>query len=241
MKDKCLANDFDLFEEYGRLINPGYPQFLRRLGLEQPAVRAEGVWIEDASGVNYLDCISGFGLFALGHNHPGLLEALKRQLERKPLATRPFITNEQVLLARRLEEICPGELQCSFWSNSGSEAVDTAIKLARLQGNKKKIVCAQKSFHGYTFGALSASGFPSFSRLFEPLVPEIEHIPFDDLQALESVMDQDVAAVLLEPLQHEGGVCLPENGYLKGVNKLCADYGALFILDEIKTGLGKTG
>lgn len=234
-------SDPGLFQDYARLINPQYPQFLQRLGLSQPAVRAEGAWIEDAEGNLFLDCVNGFGLFALGHNHPRLIYALKQALEKKTLNTRPLVTAAQVEVAKSLERICPGDLQCSFLTNSGSEAVDTAMKLARLHSGKKRIICAEKSFHGYTFGALSASGFPRFKQFFQPMLPEVVHVPYGDIRAVLNTADKDTAAVLLEPMQHEGGVLLPGEDYLSAVRRLCSERDIVFILDEIKTGLGRTG
>ena len=128
-----------------------------------------------------------------------------------------------------------------FLANSGSEAVDSAIKLARLQRGKKKILAAQNSFHGYTLGALSVSGIPSFKRLFAPLLPEISHIPYNDIAALREAMTTEIAALILEPVQHEAGVVVPDTAYFREVRSICDENGALLIMDEIKTGCGRTG
>ena len=165
-----LNMDEDLFEIYANLINPTYPGFLRRLGLDRVAVTADGATITDSSGKIFIDCIGGYGLFNLGHNHPKIIEALKNQLDQKQLFTKPFITEIQVRLSERLADITPDGLNCSFVCNSGSEAIDNAIKLARLCKGKKEIITAENSFHGYTFGALSASGIPSFKKLFEKFI-----------------------------------------------------------------------
>ena len=233
--------DKTLFELYGTLINPTYPQFLKRLGLNRRAVSAEGVTITDSSGKTYIDCIGGYGLFNLGHNHPEIIQKLKEQLDKRELFTKPFITGTQVRLAEKLAEITPESLSCSFVCNSGSEAIDSAIKLARLYKGKQEIITAINSFHGYTFGALSASGISSFKRLFEPLVPGIHHVPFGDIEALEKTISLNTAAILLEPIQHEVGGLLPPDGYFQQVRKICEANDILFILDEIQTGCGKTG
>jgi putrescine aminotransferase len=145
-------------------------------------------------------------------------------------------------MAERIEQICPGELSCSFILSSGSEAIDCAIKLVRLHNRRARtIITAQKSFHGHTFGALTASGIPSFKRAFEPLLPGFASVPFGDIEALEQSISADTAAVLIEPIQHEAGILLPRDGYLRKVRKLCDEHGLIMVLDEIKTGFGKTG
>jgi putrescine aminotransferase len=233
--------DVELFESYGRLINPSYPQFLNRLGIDKTAIRAVGATITDSDGKVYIDCVGGYGIFNLGHNHPKIIEALIHQLKSNQLVTKPFITELPVTLAKYLSKLSPGDLECSFVCNSGSEAVDSAMKLARLHSGKAEIIAANNSFHGYTFGALSASGISSFKRSFEPLLPCIVHVPFDDLDALRTAITEDTAAILMEPIQHEAGVTLPRRDYFKEVRNICDDKGVILIFDEIKTGFGKTG
>lgn len=233
--------DAEIYEKYGRLVNPVYPLFLKQLGIEQTAVRAEGAVITGSDGVLYIDCVGNYGLVNVGHNHPRVLHALRDQLDACSLVSKPLITEWQVRLAECLEEITPGGLACSFVCNSGSEAIDNALKLARLQQRKKRIIAARHSFHGFTFGALSVSGVDSFRRLFEPLVPGVTFVPFGDVKALRQAAAEDTAAVLLEIVQHESGVYLPPEGYFAEVRKLCDERGILLIIDEIKTGFGKTG
>jgi putrescine aminotransferase len=162
-------------------------------------------------------------------------------LAEQQLFTKPLISEVQVRMAECFEKIAPGDLACSFILNSGSEAIDCAIKLVRLHRGGKTIITAQKSFHGHTFGALTASGIPSFKRAFQPLLPGFVSVPFGDIEALEQSISAETAAVLIEPIQHEAGVVLPEDGYLQKVRNLCDEHGLIFILDEIKTGFGKTG
>ena len=236
-----LTEDLKLFESYGQLVNPSYPAFLNKLGLDKVAVKAEGATITDSAGKTYIDCVGGYGLFNVGHNNPEIVQALIDQLTQQQLLTKPFISEVQVRMAECLAKIAPGELCCSFILNSGSEAIDCAIKLVRLQRGAKTIITAQKSFHGHTFGALTASGIPSFKRAFQPLLPGFTNVPFGDIKALEQSISEDVAAVLIEPVQHEAGLILPSNGYLQKVRNLCDQNGLILILDEIKTGFGKTG
>ncbi|MHC4438379.1 MAG: aspartate aminotransferase family protein [Planctomycetota bacterium] len=230
-----------MFESYGRLINPAYPSFLNKLGLNKVAAKAQGATITDSEGNTYIDCVGGYGLFNLGHNNPDIIESLTDQLKEQQLLTKPLISEIQVRLAECIEKITPGELSCSFILNSGSEAIDCAIKLVRLHKSGKTIITAQKSFHGHTFGALTASGIPSFKRAFQPLLPGFISVPFGDIEALKKSITADTGAVLIEPIQHEAGILLPPNSYLQDVRKLCDEHGLILILDEIKTGFGKTG
>jgi len=230
-----------LSKDYARLINAYYPGFLKRLGLDEAVQSARGSIITDARGRSYIDCIAGHGVFHFGHNHPRILSALKDQLDRQQLWTRPFFCEEQVEAARKLEGLAPQELCCSFLCSSGSEAVDSALKLARLCTNRQEIVCARNSFHGLTLGALSATGISSFRKPFEPLLPGFVFVEYADISSLKEAVTDKTAAVLLEPVQHEAGVHLPQPGYLQEARRICSDQGALLILDEIKTGLGKTG
>ena len=236
-----LSKDMNLFESYGRLINPAYPSFLNKLGLNNVAVKAQGATITDSDGKTYIDCVGGYGLFNLGHNNPDIIESLTDQLKEQQLLTRPLIGEVQVRLAECIEKITPGDLSCSFILNSGSEAIDCAIKLVRLHKGGKTIITAEKSFHGHTFGALTASGIQSFKRAFQPLLPGFISVPFGDINALKKSITGDTGAVLIEPIQHEAGVLIPPDGYLQNVRKLCDEHDLILILDEIKTGFGKTG
>ncbi|UCF06397.1 MAG: aspartate aminotransferase family protein [bacterium] len=235
------SDDRELFESYGRLINPSYPSFLAKLGLGNVAARAQGATITDSQGRTFIDCIGGYGLFNVGHNNPEIVQALTDQLREQQLFTKPFITEVQVRAAECIEEIAPGALTCSFILNSGSEAIDCAIKLVRLHRGGKTIITAQRSFFGHTFGALSASGIPSFNRSFRPLLPGFINVPFGDAEALERSITEETAAVMIEPVQHEAGVVVPPDGYLQEVRNLCDRHNLILILDEIKTGIGKTG
>ena len=231
----------EIYTCYEAHVNPVYPSFLRRLGIPYPAASAEGAVIRDVHGKEYIDCTSGYGLLNLGHNHPSLIEVAIDQLRSRQPLTRPMITGIQARLAQRLAAATPGDLECVFLCNSGSEGIDSAIKLARLTTGRPKILSALGSFHGYTYGALSASGIPKLQKAFGPLVPGIDHVPYGETPAVQAALGPDVAAVLLEPVQHEAGVRLPPDGYLRAVRDLCDAGGVLLILDEVKTGFGRTG
>jgi putrescine aminotransferase len=179
-------------------------------------------------------------VFTLGHSHPKVVAAVKKQLDRMSLSTRVFFNEQMGALARELAAIAPGDLQISFFSNSGTEAVEAALKMARLSTKRVHIVSTQNAYHGKTMGSLTATGRDIFKDSFKPLVPEFEHIPFGDLEALDRALP-GAAAFIVEPIQCEGGVIIPPDGYLRGVRDLCDKHGALFIADEVQTGLGRTG
>jgi putrescine aminotransferase len=200
------------------------------------------------TGRKYLDCLGGFGIFNVGHRNPKVVKAVTDQLRRQPLHSQDLLDPLRAMLAKALAMLTPGELEFSFFCNSGTEAVEGALKLARAYDPfKQTIVAATKGFHGKSYGSLSASAKAEFRRPFGPMLPNIEHVPFNDLPALRDMMTsckavgEDVGAVLLEPIQGEGGVNIPDDDYLPGVRALCNEFGALFILDEVQTGMGRTG
>ena len=204
-------------------------------------VRANGSIIIDDEGREFIDCAGGYGVFTLGHRHPEVMAAVKDQLEAMPLASKLFLNKPLADLAALLAEVTPGDLQYSFFVNSGAEAVENAIKLARMTTGRQEMVATEGAFHGKTLGALSASGRSLFRRQFEPLVPGFMHVAFGDIDVLERAVSERTAAVILEPIQGEGGVQVPPPGYLAQVRELCDSTGALLIADEIQTGLGRTG
>lgn len=236
-----ISENMKLYESYGRLISSSYPAFLDKLGLDGVAAKAEGATITDSQGKVFIDCVGGYGLFNIGHNNPTVIKALTDQLSVRQQYTKPLISEIQVKLAERIERTAPGDLSCSFILNSGSEAIDCAIKLVRLHRGGKTIITADKGFHGYTFGALTASGIPSFKRAFKPLLPGFVSVPFGDVKALEQSISKDTAAILVEPIQNEAGAVPPPDGYLQDMRELCDRHDLLMILDEVKTGFGKTG
>ncbi|KAB2954710.1 aminotransferase class III-fold pyridoxal phosphate-dependent enzyme [Heliorestis acidaminivorans] len=213
------------------------------MGLGTEAIHAEGAYVYDNEGNAYLDFLGNFGVFNLGHCHPHVIEAVKKQLEKMPQTTRYLLDGPAGELAELLAQKTPGDLHYSFFCNSGTEAVEGAIKLARLSTGKKGLVSTFNSFHGKTFGALSVSGRELFRQPCTPLLPEVEHIPFGDIRALEQVVAEkkDLAAFIIEPIQGEGGVQLPPEGYLQQVQEICRNEGILLLLDEVQTGMGRTG
>lgn len=231
----------ETIEKYMKYLNPGLARLYKFANLTTVEWRGEGAKVFDVFGEAYIDCIGGFGVFNVGRNHPRVVARVMEQLQLLPLSSRTLFNKQQADLAEMLAQITPGNLQYSFFCNSGAEAVEGALKLARMYTKRKKFVSALGSFHGKTFGALSVSGREVYKKPFEPLLPGVEHVPFNDLEAMEQAVDEDVAAVILEPIQGEGGVILPSPEYLKGVREICTRKGALLILDEVQTGLGRTG
>lgn len=231
----------ETIEKYMKYLNPGLARLYKFANLTTVEWRGEGAKVFDIFGEAYIDCVGGFGVFNVGRNHPRVVARVLEQLQLLPLSSRTLFNKHQADLAEMLAQVTPGNLQYSFFCNSGAEAVEGALKLARMYTGRKKFVSALGSFHGKTFGALSVSGREIYKRPFEPLLPGTEQVPFDDLEAMEKAVDEDTAAVILEPIQGEGGVILPSPEYLRGVREICAKKGALLILDEVQTGLGRTG
>ncbi len=228
-------------ELYSGYVNPGLSKMLAVLGFDRDFVRAEGVFVYDGEGAEYLDFLGGYGSLPLGHNPPEVLEAIEMVRER-PGFLQASTSPLQAALAHDLALVTPGALQRSFFSNSGAEAVEAALKLARASTGKQGFVHCTGAFHGKTFGALSVSGREKYKRPFMPLLSGAREIPFGDLDALETELRKgDCAAFIVEPVQGEAGVIVPPPGFLKGARGLTRRYGALLILDEVQTGLGRTG
>jgi putrescine aminotransferase len=237
--------DADLIEQtierYQRHVNAGLASLLKFMGFDTVEVAARGATVHTADGREYLDCLGGFGVYALGHAHPRVVAAVREQLDRLPMSSKTMFHQPQARLAARLAELAPGDLACSFICNSGAEAVEGALKLARLYTGRPNFVAAQNAFHGKTMGALSASGRDVFKQPFEPLVPGFTHVPFGDALAIERAIDDQTAAMILEPVQGEAGVIVPPDDYLPRVREICSRLGVLLVLDEVQTGCGRTG
>lgn len=229
----------ETYENYRAYLNPPLARVMKLSG-SPIEVSAHGSTIVDHTGKAYLDFAGGYGVFTLGHRHPRVIAAVRDQLDRIALSGRTMFNPLMGRLARRLAEITPGDLQISFFANSGTEAVEGALKLARAATKRTKIVGTINAYHGKTFGALTASGREYFKAAYGPLLPDVVHVPFGDLAALDEAL-VDAAALILEPVQAEGGVILPPPGYLGAAAALCAKHGALFIADEVQTGLGRCG
>jgi putrescine aminotransferase len=228
-------------ERYRRHLNPGLGRLFQFGGVETVEWAAEGCIVWDAHGREYVDCACGPAIFNIGHRHPHVLAAVRDQLDRMPMSVRTMPSAPQAELAERLAALTPGELQYAFFVNSGAEANEGAIKLARLATGRPGIVAMREAFHGKTLGALSATGREYYRLPFEPLVPGFTHVPFGDAAAVEQAIGPTTGAVMLEPIQGEAGVIIPPEGYLRRVREICDRHNVLLIVDEIQTGLGRTG
>ena len=229
------------FELHERYLNVQLVRVLKTIGFDREYVRAEGQYLFDATGARYLDLLSGFGVFALGRNHPTVKRALQAVLDADlPNLVQMDVSLLSGLLAERLLARMPQQDRV-FFCNSGTEATEAAIKLARAATRRKKIVFCEHAFHGLTLGALSINGDDVFRDGFGPLLADVVRIPYDDLRALEAALSRGgVAAFIVEPIQGKG-VNIPGRSYLQEAARLCQKHGALFVSDEIQTGMGRTG
>jgi ornithine--oxo-acid transaminase len=223
-------------------VNPRFARVLKTIGFDRCYGRARGSHLWDIAGTRYLDMISGYGMFALGRNHPGVRQALKDFLDAEYVSLvqmeAPLLSG---LLARELKRRVPEELDTVYFTNSGTEGVETAIKYARCATRRPAILFCQSAFHGLSTGSLALNGDETFRTGFAPFLPEGRMIPFNDLEALEqALMAGDVAALVVEPIQGKG-VHVPADDYLSGAAALCRRHGALLVADEVQTGIGRTG
>ncbi len=231
----------ETLEKYEKYVNPGFAQLMRILGTTLE-VKTEGVYMYDTKGQKYLDFLSGHGVYNLGYCHPKVVKAVEDQIKKIAQTSARTIMNKPMAdLCERLAKVTPGDLTYSFICNSGTEAVEGSLKLARAATGKTQIIAADNAFHGKSLGSLSATGRSVYREPFKPLIPDVDHVPFGDIEALKAVINGNTAAVILEPIQGEGGVICPPDGYLRAVRDLCNETGVLLILDEVQTGFGRTG
>ncbi|HHT01097.1 MAG TPA: aminotransferase class III-fold pyridoxal phosphate-dependent enzyme [Firmicutes bacterium] len=230
----------ETISNYGDYVNSAMARLYRFMGMATMEWTGQGARLIDVYGNEYINC-AGNCVFFHGHSHPQVVAAVKQQLDLLPLSSRVLPHGPIAKLGKMLAEITPGKLQYSFFCNSGTEAVEGALKLARAYTGKSGVVAAYGGFHGKTFGSLSASGRELYREPFYPLLSGFTHVPFGDAQALEEAITAEIGAVILEPIQGEGGVILPPDDYLAQVRAICDRHGLLLILDEVTCGLGRTG
>ena len=199
----------------------------------------DGAVVTDVDGKSYLDLLGGIAVNVLGHRHPAVIEAVTRQLNTLGHTSNLYATEPGIALAESLVGLLGAEARV-FFCNSGTEANEVAFKITRLTG-RTKLVAAQGAFHGRTMGSLALTGQPAKQEPFEPLPGDVVHIPYGDVAALAAAVDDSTAAVFLEPIMGEGGVVVPPAGYLVAAREITAKHGALLVLDEVQTGMGRTG
>ncbi|WP_413735876.1 putrescine aminotransferase [Sodalis sp. RH21] len=253
--DEMVSLNKEVINNFKEYVNPGFLEYRKSVtvGGDYGAVewRAGGLnTLVDTQGREYIDCLGGFGIFNVGHRNPKVISAVEKQLAKQPLHSQELLDPLRSLLAKTLAMVTPGNLKYSFFSNSGTESVECALKLAKAYQSprgKSTFIAAAGAFHGKTLGALAATAKATFRSPFMPMLPGFEHVPFGDIAAMRQRVyhcrdtGADVAAILLEPIQGEGGVIIPPVGYLSAVRALCDEVGALLILDEVQTGMGRTG
>jgi ornithine--oxo-acid transaminase len=231
--------DYDL---YARTINPQFMRVLKTIGFDRLWSHAQGQYLYDEHGNRYLDLLGGFGMFNVGRNNPRVRAALLEALELEtPGSVQLGVSLLPGLLAEDLLRRTPDRIARVLFTSSGTEAVEAALKLGRAATRRARVISTEHGFHGLTLGSLSASGDSHFVERFGPLLPGFSKVPYGDLEALErELLEEDVALFLVEPVQGKG-VNLPPAGYLEGAQELCRRHGTLFAVDEVQTGLGRTG
>jgi len=240
------------FREY---VNPGFLEYRKSVTLGGQFASVE--WRDsglnsfvDVNGKEYLDCLGGFGIYNVGHRHPKVLKAVMDQMSRQALHSQDLLDPLRAILAKMLADLTPGDLKYSFFTNSGTESVEAALKIAKLhqyQHGRHTFIAATRAFHGKSLGSLSGTAKGAFRKPFLPLVNGFRHVPFGDTDMMQKTLEicelvgEEVAGVIIEPIQGEGGVIVPPDDYLGNLRELCDQYGALLIFDEVQTGMGRTG
>ena len=230
-------------------VNPGFLEYRKSVSTDYTAVewKDSGVHFTDIYGKDFIDCLGGYGIFNVGHRHPKVMEAVMNQMKRQALHSQELLDPLRAMLAKLVAAITPGDLQYSFFTNSGTESVEGALKLARLHSKRSGFIATIGAFHGKSLGSLSATSKYVFREPFLPLIPGFRHVPYGDADALEKEIasaeftGEDIAAVILEPIQGEGGVIIPPDDYFPKVREICNRHGVLLIADEVQTGMGRTG
>jgi putrescine aminotransferase len=245
---KVVADTVDNFRSY---YNRGFLEYRKSVteAGEFAAIEwcGKGSYFQDITGRRYIDCLGGYGIYSAGINHPKIVRAVKSQLERMPLSSQELLDPLRGALAELLGELAPGALQDCFFINNGTDAVEGAMKLARLYTGKPGFISCIRGFHGKSYGSLSLMGKGDYRAPFEPLLQDVYFVPFDDAQAVEDELRKaeavglGIAAVVVEPVQGEAGAIVPGPDYWPALREICTRYGVLLIADEVQTGMGRTG
>ncbi|WP_257351762.1 putrescine aminotransferase [Pseudalkalibacillus decolorationis] len=238
----------DNFREH---VNPGFLEYRKTVTKDGQFAAVEwsdeGSCFKDINGKVYIDCLGGFGIYNVGHRNPKVVKAVTDQLKRQALHSQDLLDPLRAILAKILAEITPGDLKYSFFTNSGTESVEAALKLAKMYSDRSTFISTTHAFHGKSLGSLSGTAKGMFRKPFLPLIPGFRHVPFGDIDMMRKTFEscylvgEGVAGVIIEPIQGEGGIILPPEGYLKQVRELCDQYDAVLIFDEVQTGMGRTG
>ena len=203
--------------------------------------RGKGALVWDINGKEYIDCTGSYGVCVVGHSHPKVVNAVRKQAEILISCHSSFYNDIRSKLLQKITQITPKSLNKIFLANSGAEAVECAIKVARKFSGKPEIIAMMGAFHGKTMGALSATWDKKYREPFKPLVPDFRHVPPDNLEKVRAAITEKTAAILVEPIRGEGGIRVPPKDFLSGLREICNESGVLLIFDEVQTGFGRTG
>lgn len=230
-------------------INPGFLDYRKSASDDYMAMEwmANGDTFMDLKGNEYIDCLGGFGTYNCGHRHPTIIEAVNSQLKKQPLSSAELIDANRSLLAKIIADVTPGDLQYSFFTSSGTEAIETGLKMAALATGRHYFISFKGDFHGKTAGSLSLSSKAHQRVPFLPLIQGVKHAPYGDLDYLTKMIDvaeftgELPAAIVVEPIQGENGIIIPPDDFLPGIRHLCDKYDILMMVDEVQSGMGRTG
>jgi putrescine aminotransferase len=235
--------------DYDEFVNRGFLEYRKAAGADDMAMEwsANGDTFMDLQGREYIDCLGGFGVYNCGHRHPTVIKAVKDQLDKQPLSSAELVDANRALLARILADITPGDLKYTFFTSSGTEAIETALKMASLYTKRHFYIAFEGDFHGKTHGSLSLTSKSNFRGPFLPLLQGARHCKFGDLDMLRKmveVMDftgELPAAIVYEPIQGEGGIIIPPDDFIPGIRKICDEYDICMVADEVQAGMCRTG
>lgn len=239
----------DSIDNYNVYVNPGWLKYRKSVSTNAAFIEwmDQGDCFYDVNGEEFIDCLGGFGIYMLGHRHPEVLKYVTAQLNRQALHSQELVDPLRGYLAKILADITPGDLQYCFFTNGGAEAVEMAIKLARIASGGRWYISAINGFHGKSMGAVSIGGKSTYRTPYLPMVQQVQHVEYGNAMDIRKAIrnlqhvGEKVAAVVLEPIQGEAGIIVPPAGYLKEVRQICDEYGVFLIFDEIQTGMGRTG
>ena len=247
-KRRIVADTLDNFHNY---YNRGYLEYRKSVteggGFAAVEWSGRGSWFEDITGRRFIDCLGGYGIYSAGINHPKIVRAVKSQLERMPLSSQELLDPLRGALAELLGELAPGDLQDCFFISNGTDAIEGAMKLARLYTGKPGFISCLRGFHGKSYGSLSLMGKGEYRAAFAPLLADVHFVPFGDAEAVEQelakaeAVGMGIAGVVVEPVQGEAGAIVPPDDYWPRIREICTRHGVLLIADEVQTGMGRTG
>jgi len=245
-KDRIQSDSIDNFNEH---VNPGWLEYRKSVSTDATFVEWQDSQetFMDTHGNEFIDCLGGFGIYTAGHRNPEIVKAVQAQLNRYALHSQELVDPLRGYLAKLVSMCTPGDLKYAFFCNGGAEAVEMALKLARLASGKHYYISTVNGFHGKSLGAVSATGKGTYRKPYLPIIQGVQHVAFGDAAAAEAAIKnliavgETVAGMIVEPIQGEAGIVLPPEGYLKQLREICDKYGVFLIFDEIQTGMGRTG